>query len=185
MRPISEPDDLLAIPERAARRPGEAEDLQGAKTLGFLRRAPVPADERADGRGVLRRLAGLETVDLMRRLQSPEAGTVARAEAELVRRGFTETHLALARQLFDPDPGVRVRLARLLPDLPNLSAAPWLLQLARDESAEVRLAAISLLATTGDPALTEAIEAIAREDPDPRVQRQAERIAHGRRRARY
>ena len=130
-------------------------------------------------------MAGVETVDLMQRLQSPRDETVAEAQAELARRGFSETHLALARQLFHPDPEVRMRLARLLPDLPNVSAAPWLMQLARDESAEVRLLAISLLATTGDPALTEAIEAIAREDPDPRVQRQAERIARERRTARY
>ncbi|HUT92333.1 MAG TPA: HEAT repeat domain-containing protein [Thermoguttaceae bacterium] len=187
LRPISEPDGLLAIPDRAARRSDDTEgtDQPEVRPLAFLNGVPVPADDRAGGRGALRRLAGLETVDLMRRLQSPRDETVAEAQAELVRRGFTERHLALARRLFDPDPEVRVRLARLLMDLPDVSAAPWLLQLARDESAEVRLSAISLLATTGDPALTEAIEAIAREDPDPRVQDQAERIAQRRRTARY
>ena len=187
LRPILEPDNLLAIPERAARKSGDAErtDLPGARPLGYMNGMAASPGDGPDGRQASKRLAGVETVDLMRRLQSPQDETVAQAEAELVRRGFTERHLGLARRLFDADPEVRMRLARLLMDLPDVNAAPWLMQLARDESAEVRLSAISLLATTGDPMLTEAIEAIAREDPDPRVQRQAERIARERRTARY
>ncbi len=187
LRPISEPDNRPAVPVRAARRPGHTEptDRPGTKPLGYMNGMAASPGDGSDGRQASKQLSGVETVELMRRLQSRQPGTVAHAEAELARRGFTETHLALARQLFDPDPDVRARLARLLLDLPNVSAAPWLLQLARDESAEVRLSAISLLATTGDPVLTEAIEAIAREDPDPRVQRQAERIAERRRTARY
>ena len=187
LRPVLEPDGPLAIPERAARKSGDAErtDLPGARPLGYTNGLAAPPEDGPDGRRASRRLAGVETVDLMRRLQSPEDGAVAQARAELVRRGFTETHLALARRLFNADPEVRVRLARLLMDLPEVNAAPWLLQLACDDSAEVRLSAISLLAMTGDPALIEAIEAIAREDPDPRVQRQAERIARERRTARY
>jgi len=187
LRPISEPDVLRAIPERAARRPGDADptDPPAARPLGYVDGVPGWPGEGSDGRPAAERMAGVETVDLMRRLQSRDSTTVAQAEAELVRRGFTETHLALARQLFDPDPDVRARLPRLLLDLPNVTAASWLMQLARDESAGVRLSAISLLATTGDPELTEAIEAIAREDPDPRVQRQAEQIARRRRTARH
>jgi len=187
LRPVLEPDSLLAIPDRAARKSADADrkSLPSARPLGYTNGMAAPPGDGPEGRRASRRLAGVETVDLMRRLQSPEDGRVAQARAELVRRGFTETHLALARRLFDANPEVRVRLARLLLDLPDVSAAPWLMQLARDESAEVRLSAISLSATTGDPALIEAIEAIAREDPDPRVQRQAERIARERRTARY
>ena len=69
--------------------------------------------------------------------------------------------------------------------MPNVDAVPWLLQLTRDEDPQVRLSAIALMATTGDPAVLEAIETIAREDPDPRIRGQAERVSQRRREARY
>jgi HEAT repeat protein len=187
LRPLTEANDLPAVPERAARRPGDPEraDLPPARPLAYLDSAPVSARSGQAGTDPKHESAGLETVELMRRLQSSEEGTVAQARAELVRRGFTETHLALARHLFDPDPAARRRLIRLLMRLPNVDAVPWLLQLSRDENADVRHSAISLLATTDDPALVEAIETIARKDPDPRVRRQAERLARQRRAGRY
>jgi HEAT repeat protein len=86
----------------------------------------------------------------------------------------------LARKLFDPNPEVRKALARALPRLQSVDAGPWLLRLSRDEDAEVRLAAITLMATTGDPSLLGQVEAAARQDPDPRIQEQAERIAQQR-----
>jgi len=163
---LPEPDDSSGGPGPAN---GPAHDGRGAKPplvrpLGLL-----------DG------ASGVDTVELMRRLRSPEDGTVAAAQAELARRGFTETHLALARQMFDPDPQARMRLVRLLTELPGIDAVPWLLELSRDEHAAVRLSAIGRMATTGDPALLEAIERIAAEDSDPGVKRQAERISRQRR----
>lgn len=121
-----------------------------------------------------------ETVELMQWLDCKDDSTAARAQAELVRRGFTNLHLELARRLFDPDPEVRRQLARSLPNLEGVDAVPWLLRLARDPDPEVRLVAIGLIATTGDPRLLERIERIAREDPDPGIRRQAERIAQRR-----
>ncbi len=187
LRPMLEPDAPGALAERAARRRERRRpaELPPTRPLGFLDEAPVPAGDRRGDGPALGRLAELETVELMRRLPPSPSGAASPVEAELVRRGFTETHLALARRLFDPDPQARRRLARLVVELPDVNAVPWLLQLARDEHAEVRLSAISLLATTGDPSLVEAIEAMAREDPEPRVQRQAEQIARRRREGRY
>jgi hypothetical protein len=63
-----------------------------------------------------------------------------------------------------------------LPLVKSVDAVRWLLCLARDENADVRLLAITLLATTGDPALLAEVERIAREDADSRVRRQAERL---------
>jgi HEAT repeat protein len=84
--------------------------------------------------------------------------------------------LELARQLFDPDPQIRKHLAELLPSLQSIDAAPWLLALCRDEDAEVRLIAVSLIATSGDPALKAEAERIARRDADPRLKNQAQRM---------
>ena len=114
-------------------------------------------------------------LDLMRQLQSKNPSAVAEARAELVRRGLTNIELRLAESLFDPDHKVRIELARRLPRA-GVDAVPWLLRLSRDEHPEVRLSAIAILATTGDPAVLNAIETLVQEDPDPRVRRQARRI---------
>ena len=52
---------------------------------------------------------------LMHGLQAMKSSTAAKARAELIRRGFSEVHLELARRLFDPDPEVRKQLVRALP----------------------------------------------------------------------
>jgi HEAT repeat protein len=57
-----------------------------------------------------------------------------------------------------------------------VDAVPWLLWLSRDADPDVRLTAITLLATTGDPAMVDQIEQAARQDRDPRIRRQAQRI---------
>jgi len=118
-----------------------------------------------------------ESVELMRRLRTGDGWMAAAAEAELVRRGFRTVDVELARKLFDPDPEVRKQLASVLPRLRSVDPVPWLLQLGRDENSDVRLAAIGLMATTGDPTLLVQIEQMAQGDPDPRIQRQARRIA--------
>lgn len=117
---------------------------------------------------------GLQTVDLMRQLHMGNAKDV---EQELRWRGFNDVQLEMARQLFDPDPRVRKALAELLPSLQSVDAVPWLMQLCRDEDAEVRMTAVALMATTRDPALKAEAERIARQDGDPRLKDQAERIA--------
>ena len=121
-----------------------------------------------------------ETIRLMQWLESRDQPTAAAARAELIRRGFTEVHLELARRLFDPDPRLRKELARLLPGVQSVDAVPWLWWLSRDPDPEVRLVAIGLIATTGDATLLEQLEQAAREDPDPRIRQQARRIAEQR-----
>lgn len=121
--------------------------------------------------------ASVDTVEWMRRLQSVEPAESSAAREELVRRGFSEIQMELARRLFDPDPQVRKQLVRVLPELRSINAGTWLLQLCRDEDPQVRLEAFSLLATTPDPRLQGQLAELARQDPDPDVRRQAERLA--------
>jgi len=140
--------------------------------------SPTPGDR--DDRlqdGGSHAAARTSTIELMQRLQAVDKQQVDHARDELERRGFSEFHFDLARRLFAPDPHVRIQLARSLPTLQNVNAEPWLLCLCEDENADVRLAALTLLATTGDPILLERVERIARADPDPRIQRRAEQIA--------
>jgi hypothetical protein len=125
-------------------------------------------------------LIGADTVELMRQLQATDESAVAAARAELIRRKFTPAHLEAARRLFHADPEVRKGLARTLPETPGLDAVPWLLCLSRDPEADVRLLAVTLLATTADPAVLEQVETIARNDSDPRVQQLGERLGRPR-----
>jgi hypothetical protein len=120
-----------------------------------------------------------EAVELMRRLQATDAQVAEDARAQLARWGFTPVEREVAKRMFHPDAAVRRQLARALPGLPGLDAAPWLIQLAGDEDAEVRLAAIALLFTTGDPALVQRARRLAEADPDPRIRDQAERAGAG------
>ena len=78
------------------------------------------------------------------------------------------------------DPAVRKELARALPELRSIDAAPWLMQLGKDADAEVRLTAITLMATSGDPLLLEEVERVAGNDSDPRIREQVDRIAEQR-----
>ena len=52
----------------------------------------------------------------------------------------------------------------------------WLIQLSRDSDPGVRLTAITLMATSGDPLLLEQVARIAGEDPDQRIHDQVTRI---------
>ena len=187
LRPLAPSGSGGPTPQRGSGRSGEAEltDVPRVRPLRFLSDATGGSVDLPGRRFDPVDPARLDTVELMRRLQAADQDAVEAAREELARRGFTEVHLALARQLFHPDPEVRARLGRVLLALPNIDAAPWLIELSRDEDPEVRLAAISLMGTTGDEALLRAVENSARQDPDPRVQQQAERIARKRRAARY
>ena len=119
----------------------------------------------------------VDVLDLMRRLRADDGQQRAEARRELLRRGFSEVDLELARQLFSPDTEARKQLAREVPRLSSVDAARWLMWLALDPQPEVRLAALSTLATTGDPALLTRVEALARKDRDQQIQALANRIA--------
>jgi len=125
-------------------------------------------------------LAGVDAAVLIRSLgaENEPDGPV---HAQLTRRGFTEVDFELARRLTAPNPAVRSQMVEVLPTLQSVDGAWWLLQLARDENVEVRLAAISMLATTGNPVVLKQVEQIAGADPEARVRQYAQRIADRRR----
>ncbi len=143
--------------------PGETLRISAAETM-----------RQNDARDALK---AIDALDLMRRLRADDGDQRAEARRELLRRGFSEVDLELARQLFSPDVEIRKQLARAVPRLSSVDAAQWLMWLALDPQPEVRLAAVSTLATTGDPALLDRVEALARKDRDPQIQVLAEQIA--------
>jgi HEAT repeat protein len=117
-----------------------------------------------------------ELRQLASRLHDQDPQQAETARKELKRCGLSDVELELARQLVHPDTGVRKSLARALPDTAGIDAAPWLLELSRDADADVRLEAITLLATTGDPALLEQLRSLVQADADERIRRLSDRL---------
>jgi hypothetical protein len=130
----------------------------------------------------LRRAA---TITVMRQLRSADQRVATAAKVELAGRGFSAAHLALAQRLFDPDPSIRKQVGRAALETPDINPIPWLVELSRDDDPQVRLTAVTLMATTGDPTLMKKIEDISRRDTSEQVRRQAQQITAQRRQTMY
>lgn len=113
----------------------------------------------------------------MHQLHSADATIVQHAASHLAEAGFAPAHLELARSLTSPNPAEREQLAEILPQVPGIDAKTWLIWLSRDERAEVRLAAISVMATINDPVLLKRVRDMAAADPDPRLRAQLQRLS--------
>lgn len=122
-----------------------------------------------------------DTLRRMYELHDDDPGVAEAASKFLTERGFGPVHLKLARQLTSSIAEDRVRLATQLPLISDIDARLWLTWLLRDDVAEVRLAALSVLATTGDAETIRRAVEIARQDRDPRVRQQLDQIAKRRR----
>jgi hypothetical protein len=117
-----------------------------------------------------------DDLSLMRRLHAlhPEQSRAARSE--LVRRGFDARQLRMAEDLTNPDRNVRIRLARALPVICDVDVRPWLKTLANDEDAQVRLAAIAVIATLGAPESRSWLRRLLVTEQDPYVQQHLQQI---------
>lgn len=125
---------------------------------------------------------GTNAGELMQLLHGSDVATASWARNELSRRGFNKTELRLAERLADPDPRVRRQWVRYIPGLRGVDAQQWLLWLSRDDDADVRLTAITLMASTTNRELLDRLAELAASDNDARIRGQAERIlqaAHG------
>jgi hypothetical protein len=91
------------------------------------------------------------------------------ARSELIRRGFGETELALAVRMADPDIRIRLALLNELAHRPDVDPRPWLLWMAEDAERDVRLRAVTALATMRDEGIREKLQARLRHEADPAV----------------
>jgi hypothetical protein len=118
-------------------------------------------------------------VELCSMLHAEEPQILDGAASELKRRGVSPRHVELGKRLTDPDPKERRRWAELLPRMAGIDAKPWLLWLSHDQDSDVRLAVVTLMATSGDPDMLSRVSQMGRDDEDPRIQDQAARFAEG------
>ncbi len=102
-----------------------------------------------------------------------EAGLI---RTVLVERGFDEAVLTLRQQLASPVIADRLRLVDEVSQLSATTARRLLRWLLDDTSGEVRLRALTALATTQSPDLRELARELAASDKDPRVAELASRL---------
>jgi hypothetical protein len=103
----------------------------------------------------------------------------AAAQAALQRRGMSPIDLDIARRLAGADADARRALLDEVATRPGANLAAWLHYFAADESADVRLRALGLLATSSDQAVVADVVAKAIRDGDPRIRALAERLRGG------
>ncbi len=164
-------DRLRTVAERARTNRGGDQHLPEAEQ-------PSTNSVSRNSRAELPNAAGLpeevaRLLELDRRLRAADEVTAAAARKDQERLGIDESQLALARGAVDPDPQVRTELAEALPSTGAVNGRRWLLWLSQDSDAEVRRAALSLLATSGDLEAKKLLSRAVDSDGDARIRAQA------------
>ncbi len=138
---------------------------------GSPRRVATHAGSASPGTdiGPTESLVGVDSRDLLRRWLSADASDVQAIDRELARRGFGRLTTRLVRQFFSDDAEERMRLVDDVLTEPGAGAGAWLLLLAQDSDAEVRLFAVTLMATSNDATIVEKAWQAAIRDRDPRI----------------
>ena len=164
-RRLPEPTtNALRLPLRL---PEEAGDSQAASAplAGPVIDVPSPQDARLNARA----MRELSDRALAIRADAGTSAEAAAARQTLRERGFSESVLELTRQLESMPPRERRDALERAAQLPPTDARKVLRWFVADADAEVRLQALTILATTGDPQLAELARERAVEDADPRV----------------
>lgn len=149
------------------RLPEEAGDRQAASAplAGPVIDVPSPQESRLNARA----MRELSDRALATRADAGTSAEAAAARETLRQRGFSEGVLELTRQLESMSPRERRDALERAAQLPPTDARKVLRWFVADADAEVRLQALTILATTGDPQLAELARERAVEDADPRV----------------
>ena len=109
-------------------------------------------------------------------LGSPHQALREKAKLELMRRGYDGGQISLATQIASGDVSTRKALVDAIARSDSLDPRPWLLFLLDDESREVKLRAISVLATMNDPAISAELRARLSDQGDPIVAARLRRV---------
>jgi hypothetical protein len=113
-------------------------------------------------------LAGTDSRELLRTWLASENGDQP-IERELARRGFGKLSKPIVRQFFSDDSQTRMRLLDNVLAQPGGGSEAWLLLLANDADPDVRLFAVTFMATSNNAALVEKAWQAAIRDRDPRI----------------
>lgn len=127
------------------------------------------------------RAAAIETRRLLARWRDSKGNETQFVEHDLATRGFKKLPQRLVEQFLSDDADVRIHLVDSVLTEANVDARPWLALLADDEDADVRLTAVTVMATSNDKSLVEKAWQVAIHDRDPRIADLAGRLRERRR----
>jgi hypothetical protein len=106
---------------------------------------------------------------LLRHWLTAEGHELTASSEELTQRGLGRLSKATVERLLSDQAQDRAQLVDEVLTTPGINARPWLLLLADDANANVRLAAVSVMATSSEPELLEKAWQTAIRDSDPRI----------------
>jgi len=164
LRPGLSGEDSLSVEVQ----PGNRPPLQSV-----IVEVPTPLDMRRS----LTEFRGMSTEGLLKSLPGADKFATGAIRTVLAERGMQQAELEMAVRSTSPNTVERMRLIDEVSALPASSARRLLRLLLDDQSAEIRLRALTVLATTNDPGLTELARTIAVKDEDPRVAEFASRLS--------
>ncbi len=121
-------------------------------------------------------LRTLPTESLLAQLVEADRYEAGSIRIVLRERGFANSEFPLAHLMVSPRVEDRNRLIETLSHLPADNARRWLRWLLKDNEADIRLQALTALATTNDPKLFQLARELAVEDQDNRVSELASKI---------
>lgn len=152
-----------------------SQKYEGANRQAPIKRVtdvPTP-QEMQDRAAKLREFSSKELLNRLQPADFYEAGIIRRVLNE---RGFDDAELALMQQLASPIVADRLRLVDDVSRLPATTAGRIIRKLVDDQDPEVRLRALTALATANAPNLTAIARELAVRDEDARVAELASRL---------
>lgn len=109
-------------------------------------------------------------------LGSPHRALREKAKLELIRRGFDGNQITIATRVASADTKTRTELVDVIARDQTIDPRPWLIMLLDDENREVKLRAISVLATMNDPAVVQELRMRLVDQSDPIVAARLSRV---------
>jgi hypothetical protein len=114
-------------------------------------------------------LGTYSTRELLERWRSTTGDDHREIESQLASRGLKHLSLALVEQYLSENAEDRSRVVDTVLKTQGADVRPWLFLLAEDDDADVRLTAVTVMASSTDRALIEKAWQISIRDPDPRI----------------
>jgi len=139
--------------------------------------SPENFDEPPSEMELMRRpMAHLDVRALLQDWLAATGNEAIELERELATRGFKKLPKAIVTNYFADQREVRVQVVDDILAESGIDARPWLMLLADDADVEVRLAAMTIMATSTDRMLVEKAWQTALHDRDPRIAALANRL---------
>lgn len=109
-------------------------------------------------------------------LHDPDEAVQDAARRMLLRSGVSNAEIHLAKMIKDPQPAERAKVPALAFSVPDIDPVVWVMELADDPSAAVRIAVARAAANSNRLELRAQLAQMANSDPDPTVRQMSQEL---------